>query len=108
MAHALSFTDDFLLHDDAEAIRPSERPVSVYQAILGLQRDTWREIARDLFDLSADRLTSDMILARVIDTNTCANLDEPVEVWIDPNGEYFLNVYSLNASTPSVRPVSSS
>lgn len=93
MSYALSFADDFFIHDDIDAMEPSERPVSVYQAILSINEDTWREIARDVFSIPPDRLMPEDVLAKIIETDTCSNLDAPVEVWIDVESYYSVLVY---------------
>jgi hypothetical protein len=38
-------------------------------------------------------LEPDVVLAKIIETDTCSNLDEPVEVWIDYEGYYSLYIY---------------
>jgi hypothetical protein len=81
MSYSLSFAEDFFIGDERQ-IETSARPTNVYQAIVNLRRDAWREIAREVFDLPPERVTPEMVLACVVETNTCSNLDEPVEVWI--------------------------
>jgi hypothetical protein len=93
MSYSLSFADDFYIHDDIDSIRPSKRPVSVYQAILSIGEDTWREIARDVFNIPPDRLMPEAVLDKIIETDTCSNLDVPVEVLIDADGYYSVLVY---------------
>lgn len=100
MSYSLSFSEDFFVGDDPERIEPSVRPTTVYQAILSLQEDTWREMAREVFSLAADQLAPETVLAKIIETNTCSNLEEHVEVWIDPHGTYSLAVYSSHSSSP--------
>jgi hypothetical protein len=43
--------------------------------------------------LPADRLAPEAVVSKVIETDTCSNLDEPVEVWIDPGGYHSVLVY---------------
>jgi hypothetical protein len=94
MSYALAFADEFFVPDDFHAVQPSERPTSVWQAILSLHQTTRRSIAQDVFGVSADRLAPEAILAEILSTNTCSNLDEPIEVWIDPKGEHSIFVFS--------------
>ena len=99
MSYALSFSEEFFVGHDPERIAPSPQPTSVLQAIHSLQDDAWRVIAREVFGVSTDRLAPEAVLARVIETNACSNLDEPVEVWIDPDGCHTLAVYSAPQET---------
>lgn len=94
MAYALSFSDEFFIRDGPDQIAPSPRPTSVYQAIHSLREDAWRAIAHDVFGAPADRLTPHAVLAKIIETDTCTYLDEPVEVWIDAEGCHTLDVYA--------------
>lgn len=93
MSYALSFADEFFIRGDTDRMEPSERPVSVYQAILSINEDTWREIARDVFSVPPDRLMPEAVLAKIMETNTCSNLDAPVEVWIDTEANHSILVY---------------
>lgn len=97
MTYALSFSNDFLMGDDPE-LRPSLRPTSVLQAILSLSEQQRMELARDIFNVSPDRLSAEAILDRVIDTNTCENFDSPVRVWIDAVGLHTLLVHDHETS----------
>jgi hypothetical protein len=108
MSYSLSFSEAFYVGADAERIEPSARSTTVYQAILSLRQNAWRKIARDVFGLSAEQLTPETVLAKIIETNTCSNLEEPVEVWIDPHGTYSLAVYSSLSSSPVTASPSSS
>jgi hypothetical protein len=104
MSYALSFAERFFIDDDPEKIRPSERPTTVYQSIISLSRDAWRHIAFEVFNVPVDRLTPGTVLDKVIETNTCSNLDEPVEVWIDSEGNHSLRVFGSGSidSTPVI------
>lgn len=93
MSYSLSFADEFFIHDDIDLIRPSKRPVSVYQAILCISENAWREIARDVLRVPPERLMPEAVLDKIIETDTCSNLDVPVEVWIDAEGYYSVLVY---------------
>lgn len=89
MTYALSFSNDFLV-GDGSALQPSSHPTSVLQAILSLSDVERSRIARDVFRVPPNRLSAEMILDRVIATNSCENLDSPVCIWIDPAGIYTL------------------
>ena len=97
MAYGLSFSDDFYLDDDPAATTPSKRPTSIYQAIISLKKNQWRRLARDVFGIAPERLDPLAVLDRVRRTDTCGNLDAPVRVWIDEEGDYDLLVYDRPA-----------
>lgn len=103
MSYSLSFDEDFFITDEQQ-IHPSTRPTTVYQAIVSLGRDAWRQNARELFGLPAERLTPEMVFDRVIETYTCSNLDESVGVGIDRDGNHVLNVFSpdITAHDPAL------
>jgi hypothetical protein len=88
LTHALHFSGDFLCQDDPESIGPSERPISLYQANVSIEKETWRNLARHVFRVAPDRLTADAELRKAVETDTCDNPVSPVEVWIDPGGYY--------------------
>lgn len=92
MTYALSFSNDFLIGDGSE-LQSSPRPTSVLQAILSLTEVERMQLARDIFGMSPDHLSAEMVLTRVIATNTCENLDSPVRVWIDSAGLHTLLVH---------------
>ncbi len=93
MTHALTFSSDFLCHDDPETIGPSERPISLYQAIVSIEQKTWRDLARHVFGVAPDRLTADAVFRAAVETDACDNLVSPVEVWLDPDGFYTVFVH---------------
>lgn len=61
MAYGLSFSDDFFLDTDPDAVRSAERPTSVFQAILSLQSDQWDRLAREVFRVEPDLLVYDRL-----------------------------------------------
>lgn len=98
MAYALSFAPEFFWGDGP--LRPSSHPTSVYQALLGLTPEQWTAIARDVFHCSPDHLDERTVLDRIFQTNTCRNLDSPVEVFVDPEGLYVVRVYEPRKEGP--------
>lgn len=94
MAYALSFADEFfwgsIPHDE---LKPSPRPTSVYQAALSLSDAAWAALARDVFHCPPEYLDPETVVSKVQETNTCRNLDSPVEVLIDPDGWYSLFIH---------------
>ncbi len=93
MAYALSFSDEFFLPDVPDAIQPEERPTSVYAALLSMRQETWDRMACDVFAIDPEQLDPLTVLDRIRETNTCSNLDSPVQVWIDAEGWFDVLVY---------------
>ena len=94
MSYGLSFAPEFFWGDDsAENMKPSDRPTSVRQALSTLPDNQWAALARDLFGIEPSELELDMVMQRILETNTCRNLDSPVEVFVDREGFYSILVY---------------
>ena len=94
MSYALSFAPEFFWGKvPVEKMKPSDRPTSVYQAILSLTDEQWASLARDLFGIEPNNLDVEMVIQRVIETNTCRTLDAPVEIWIDQDGFFSVLVH---------------
>ena len=95
MTYALSFSPDFYRDeaDDGVARTPTKRPTSVAQALLNLSDKTWSRLAREVFHCKPKFLDIEAVLQKVEETNTCMNLDSPVEVTIDLNGDFTVLVY---------------
>ena len=71
----------------------NKRPASVEQAISQLTVKTWARLARDVFHCEPEFLDIETVLHKIEETNTCLNLDSPVEVAIDLNGAFTVLVY---------------
>ena len=95
MTYALSFSPEFLGDevDDGMARTPMKRPTSVAQALANLSAKTWSRLAREIFRCEPKFLDIEAVLQKVEETNTCLNLDSPVEVAIDLNGDFTVLVY---------------
>ena len=96
MSFARSFAPEFFWGDDSvdpRELARSDNPTSVYQAILSLPDDQWAALARDIFNCSPEDLDPDTVLCKVEQTNTCRNLDSPVEVFVDSDGYYTLLIH---------------
>ena len=50
-------------------------------------------MANDIFQCEPEYLDLESVLRKIEKTNTCLNLDSPVEVCIDPDGEFTVLVY---------------
>ncbi|MCA9078329.1 MAG: hypothetical protein KDA93_25095 [Planctomycetaceae bacterium] len=93
MAYGLTFSERFFLTGDPDDMERSERPKCVYQALLSMRQETWDQMARDVFGCDPARLDPFTVLEQVRETDTCSNLDSPVQVWIDAEGWYDVLVY---------------
>ncbi len=72
MAYLLSFSEAFYADDDLNSITASEQPTSVYQAILSIRDEEWKQIARDVFGVDPEYLDPMTVLDRIRETNTCS------------------------------------
>ena len=96
MAYALSFAPDFFWneHDDSVLSRDTtKRPTSVEQAVAQLSAETWNRLAKEVFDCDPEYVNIETVLQKIEETNICLNLDPPVEVFIDKEGEFTVTVY---------------
>ena len=94
MTFSLSVSPEFFYGTDSvELIEHSDRPSSVLQAIISLSADQRQKIAREVFECESAVLSDDLILHRVLKTDTCTDLTPPVEVWIDQDGIHTLHVF---------------
>jgi hypothetical protein len=96
VAYPLTFGADFFWNERADSAiprSPEKRPTSVEQALLRLSEGTWERLARDVFQCEPEYLDIETVLRKIDETNTCLNLDSPVEVCIDPDGEFTVLVH---------------
>lgn len=104
MAYGLSFSEEFFTGDgevDVYDIEPSDKPTSVLQAIISMDANDKLAMTRELFEMDEDaaKLYIDSeswgfdVLDKVRETDTCGDLSTPVDVWIDDNGRWVLDVY---------------
>ena len=97
VSYGLTFGPDFFwkdTHDDVLSRGPTKRPTSVEQAVSRLSDETWAMLARDVFHTEPEYLNIEAVLEKIEKTNTCLNLDTPVEVCIDPDGDFTVLVYN--------------
>lgn len=96
MSYSLSFSPEFFLRDgepyDSDR-GPAEKPNSVWQAIISMPVDEWESMAKEVFNCEGEYLTPETVLEKIQETNTCSDLESPVEVWIDSEGNYRLMVW---------------
>jgi hypothetical protein len=108
MAFGLTFSPEFFTGNnppEAKPSRKSDQPTSVSEALMCLSQATWNEMADRVFGVDGSQLDLATVLAKVEETNTCLNLDSPVEVLIDPEGEFSVLVYDReNPDHPPRQP----
>ena len=96
MAYALSFAPEFFWGDEPGSsleLLPSARPTNVCQAVLSLSQESWNELAEQVFGVDGSVLDFSTVMAKIAETNTCRNLDSPIDVLIDPEGDFSVPVY---------------
>jgi len=104
MTHGLSFSPDFFWGNETqgdEAQQFARRPRNVCEAIMNLSQEAWNELAEQVFGVDPSQLDLAMVLAKIEETNTCRNLDSPVEVFFDPEGDFTVSVYEPDMPPPS-------
>lgn len=98
MAYDLCFVEGFFFeeHDDHFG-GETNRPTSVYSAIksmAALRPRDWQSMLEDVFpNVPPARVDVDMVMAKIRETNTCRNITNPVEVYIDREGWHSVTVY---------------
>jgi hypothetical protein len=100
MSYSLSFSESFFTDETFPYdTQPSNRPTTVYQAIISLPKAEQLAIAREVLKSShpalyvqSESFAAD-VLERVRETDSCTDLSSPVEVYIDPEGWYSVLVY---------------
>lgn len=102
--YGLSFSDAFFFGDGTEdyySMPPAEYPTNVLQAIISLDEETKKGIARDVLGVAEDCLdyaiNAESFAADVIDkvkeTDLCDDLSSPVTVYIDDKQNYSVTIY---------------
>jgi len=69
------------------------KPTSIYQTLMSMSSEDWCRMRKDIF-FDNDKLTISDVIDKIKETNRCSSTDFPVEVWIDPEGQYKLTIYS--------------
>ncbi len=91
MAFELMFSDEFF--GDCENARRCDHPTNVADALMSIPDDEWSEICREVFRCHPDHVDIQRAMDQVRETNTCGDISAPVDVWIDSEGWYTVNVY---------------
>ena len=105
MSYSLSFSEPFFADETSPYdMEPSHRPTTVYQAIISLPKAEQVAIAREVMKsphpvpyVQSESFATD-VLDKIRETDTCASLGSPVEVYIDPEGWYSVLVYDAEVA----------
>jgi hypothetical protein len=105
MSYSLSFSEEFFTDETFPYdTTPSNRPTTVYQAIVSLPKAEQLAIARDVMNsphpvlyVQSESFAAD-VLEKIRETDTCADLSSPVEVYIDAEGWYSVLVYDAEVA----------
>ena len=92
-----SFSPEFWAKDDYACILgPGERPINIEQALWEMDIASWTDMVAELYPhCEPQNVGVDDIITIIKETNTCSNLDSPVEVWIDKEGDFRIKVYDV-------------
>lgn len=102
MAYSLSFSPAFFLAEGEPydrsnlALNKCGKPISVWSALEQKRQsdpDWWDDLAREVFGCEGKFLDLETVLEKIEGTDTCGDLSSPVDVWIDPDGDFVIEVY---------------
>ncbi len=91
-----NFTQNFIGDIENDTRKEGKKPTNIADAIRDL-RDTnfpmWDEMARSVFYKPGDELTIEEVMENIEKTDTCDGAEIPVGVYIDPAGEFQIEVF---------------
>lgn len=89
MAYSLSFTQEFFTGPYAtyEHIPHTREATCIVEALTNMKDREWKQACKAV-GLNYKHTDVWDMLIKIQETNTCSNLDSPVEVWIDPEGHH--------------------
>lgn len=99
MSYSLSFSPEFFDSEDAPS---KDRPFTVRQALEAMPEDRWAEMAREVFNCDPQFVDVDTVMQKITETDTCGTLSSPVDVWIDPEGYFTVDVYDAPRHIPDL------
>lgn len=88
--------------DNAKSLT-TDRPVSVFQAVINIPSVTWRQLAEEIFKSKPYFLTAVEVMERIKRTDTRTGLGDPAEIWIDSEGKYRVLVYRATETATLAR-----
>lgn len=89
------FTPEFFFNEGEpyDISDTSDRPTSVWQAIISMNEEEWNDLAKEVFHVDPRFLTPEAVLEKIEETDSVTDLRSPVEVWIDKEGWHTVKVY---------------
>ena len=98
--YSLSFTEDFFMGKvQIENIQISITPNNCLQAIISWyhnDKDSFKIMVKDILGYDIDNLPEMLpyeLIEKIRETDTCFDITSPVQVWLDIEGNYTINVY---------------
>lgn len=89
-----SFGLEFWSIQDVCVKHSGRKPTSIEQALWEMSEEDWEKMVRSIFsDYHPGEISVGDVMMLIRETNTCSNLDFPVEVWIDEDGDFTIKVY---------------
>lgn len=93
MSYSLSFSEEFWSAVNCTPMTPG-KPRTIFEALEEMPEDEWEEMCNHLFPkVHYECIDIEDVMERIRATDTCSNLDSPVEVWVDEEGLYRIWVY---------------
>lgn len=93
----LDFTETFFFgkgYDYYTLPEPSETPTCVLQALVSMHPDDWAAYCLMVLEVHGDaECTLSDAMGKVREVCTCTSPRSPVEVWLDPEGDWRVLVY---------------
>jgi len=99
MSYELNFGPEFFFAEGEPYDHNNQittKPISVWNAVESmriLNPDEWAQLAKEVFYCEPEHLCEEIVMEKIRETNTCSNLTVPVSVWIDPGGDFKLDIY---------------
>ncbi len=93
--YELSFATEFFYRNESEDSTDGE-PRSLLEAIMNMDADEYVQMTQDVLgwmDTSDFRCGAYAVVDRAREVDSCSNLTSPVEVWLDAQGEWKVDVY---------------
>lgn len=91
MSFEHSFAEDFYRNGTEQT--KTKKPTSLENALFNMPRREWNNMCREVFDCKPMYVDIDMVMEKIMETNTVLNLTPPVEVYIDAEGFYSVKVW---------------
>lgn len=96
MTYSHSLSARFYVDEGDDELAPKDfatgrLPATVHQAIIAMPEEDYQTMCREVF--GRPDVDVDEILAKIEETDTVGDLSSPVDVWIDEEGFWTLDVY---------------